>query len=137
LAAAGRPIESLPYLYQAAHAPSAPWQTWQSYGNELFNGSLASPGPQGDTRTARSSIERVAMMREAIEALERAALLAPTPQDRAIMSMSAGQQFKIWGFPWEALERFHMAGTLDPQWTQDSQFYAALMRRPASQIVFE
>jgi hypothetical protein len=132
LADSGRAAASLPYLHHAVTAPGAPWHAWRAYASALHN--VAMTGAE-DPLTAvapapRSSFERVALMRQALARIDRAIALTTSPPERAIAQLTRAQFLRTWGFSWDALEDFHMAGELDPAWRDQGVFYAMRMRDP-------
>ncbi len=132
LADSGHAWQSLPFLHRSVSAPGAPWQAWRAYGSALFNASMsAAPDPLADPAPGpRSSFERVALMRQALARIERAADLAGKPADHALAQLTRGQFLRTWGFPWDALHEFHQAGEIDPAWRDQGLLYATMMRDP-------
>jgi hypothetical protein len=128
----GHAYASLPYMHRAAEAPGAPWQAWRTYASALHNVAMTGAAdPLSEAEPApRSSFERVRMMRMALERIDRAIALTQTPAERAIAQLTRAQFLRTWGFSWDALQDFHMAGELDPSWADQGPFYAALMRHP-------
>jgi hypothetical protein len=132
LADSGLASASLPYLHHAVTAPGAPWHAWRAYASALHNVAMtgaadpltaAAPAP-------RSSFERAALMRQALARIDRAIALTNSPPERAISQLTRAQFLRTWGFSWDALEDFHMAGELDPAWRDQGVFYAMRMRDP-------
>jgi hypothetical protein len=116
LSRAGRHEESLPYYRQAVSggAPRA-WAVRYNYGGALYNAGLEVRQRDGvDVPAVRSSIERVALMREALAQLDAAEQLAPTPADRATVMRARGERFQMWGFPWEGFVMLRRAQRTDP-----------------------
>lgn len=136
LADSGRARASLPYLHHAVDAPGAPWQAWRTYASALHNVAMAGAlDPLTATDPApRSSFERVALMREAFPRIDRAIALTRTPAERAIAQNTRGQFLRTWGFPWDAMQDFHMAGELDPAWRDQALFFARVMRDPKAAV---
>lgn len=132
LADSGLARESLPYLHRAVAAPGAPWQAWRAYASALHNVAMSGAvEPQaGAAAPPRSSVERVALMREALAQIDRAIALTNSPAERAIAQLTRAQFLRTWGFSWDALQDFHMAGELDPAWRDQGLFYATMMREP-------
>ena len=132
----GRSRASLPYLHHAVAAPGAPWQAWRIYASALHNAAMAGvTDPLVATDLApRSSFERVALMREAFPRIDRAIALAGNPPERAIAQNTRGQFLRTWGFQWDAMQDFHMAGELDPSWHDQALFFARLMRDPRTTL---
>lgn len=135
LADSGRARASLPYLHHAVSAPGAPWQAWRTYASALHNVAMAgATDPLVATDPApRSSFERIALVREALPRIDRAIALTNTPAERAIAQNTRGQFVRTWGFPWDAMQDFHLAADLDPSWRSQALFFARLMREPMTQ----
>jgi hypothetical protein len=135
MAAAGRPLESLPYLDFAARQPGAPWGAWRSFGAALYDASMMNRVSEGRVVPgARSSFERVALMRAALDVYAEAERLAESAGDRADVRMLRAQALKTWGLPWDTLHEYHEAGRLDPRWADYAPSYAEVMREPSSSI---
>lgn len=132
LADSGRARASLPYLHHAVGAPGAPWQAWRTYASALHNVAMAGAvDPLVATDPSpRSSFERVALMREAFPRIDRAIALSNAPGERAIAQNTRGQFLRTWGFPWDAMQDFHMAAELDPSWRDQALYFARIMRDP-------
>jgi len=139
LADSGLPRQSLPYLHRAATAPGAPWQAWRAYASALNNAAIAGAVDPlvAEDPAPRSSFERVALMRQALERIDRAIALTNTPADRALAQLTRAQFLRTWGFSWDALQDFHMAGEIDPAWRDQGLFYAGIMRDPLRPVPAE
>ena len=108
--------ESLPYFRRAAEAPGgSTWQMRHDYSSSLHNATLESRtvGRFGH-RLARSSVERIAMMRESLRQLDLAAVSAGAARDRAFIEAIRGNTLATWGFPLDAIQCYHRALALDP-----------------------
>lgn len=114
----GHHLESLPYYRRALRGPQRvenPWPIHFNYGAALYNVGLQVRALRGvPVPVVRSSIERVALMREALAQLDTAQLLARTPGDRATVMHARGERFEVWGFPWEAFILMRQAQWTDP-----------------------
>ncbi len=117
LSQAGRHEESLLYYRRAlTGAPQNPWVVHYNYGGALYNVGLEVRDCHGvAVPTVRSSIERVALMREALGELDVAERLATTARDRAMVMRARGERFQIWGFPWDAFVQLRQAQWTDPE----------------------
>ena len=115
LARAGHHSEGLPYLRRGARAASATWVVHHDYSAALANAALESRrvGRFGQ-RVVRSSVERVALLRESLHELDLAAASADAPHDRAVIEVARGETLETWGFPYDALECYRRALALDP-----------------------
>lgn len=112
-----RPLESLPYFRHALSHPGEPMLAHLDYATGLHDAALQSNSRFGWLGFAtRSSIERLALMREALAQLDAAERLAATPAERARVHATRAHQFLIWGLPWEALVEFRRAQESDPSW---------------------
>ncbi len=67
------------------------------------------PGP-----ALRSSPERIALLREALRQLDRAAALAETSEQAALVHATYARLFLMWGMPWDALAEFRNASRIQP-----------------------
>jgi tetratricopeptide (TPR) repeat protein len=116
LGQAKRFMESVPYFRRAAEAPGgSTWQVRHDYSSSLHNATLESRmvGRYGH-RLARSSVERIAMMRESLRQLDLAAADAGAARDRAFLEAIRGNTLATWGFPLDALACYQRALALDP-----------------------
>lgn len=114
LSTAGRHAESLPYYRRAlAGQRSTEWGVRYNLAGELYNVGLEThPYLGGAVPGARSSIERVAMMREALAQMDTAEHLARNAHDRAVVIRTRGEHLQVWGLPWDAFVQLRRA-----QWT--------------------
>jgi hypothetical protein len=81
----------------------------------------------------RSSLERVALMRESFAELDRARLLAHAPRERARVMEEQGRELRIWGFAWEAVLELRGASRTDPSWPAPgatAEAFANVMQHP-------
>ena len=109
-------MESVPYFRRAAEAPGgSTWQVRHDYSSALHNAAHESHrvGRFGH-RLARSSVERIAMMRESLRQLDLAAADAGAARDRAFIEAMRGNTLATWGFPLDALQCYQRALALDP-----------------------
>ena len=67
-----------------------------------------------DDEASRSSVERVALEREALGATERALEMARTQRERAEALAVAGRVHEVWGFPYDAFVEYRAALAADP-----------------------
>ncbi|HEY6866951.1 MAG TPA: hypothetical protein VI792_06825, partial [Candidatus Eisenbacteria bacterium] len=115
LGQARRCVASLPYFRRAAEAPGGvAWQISHDYSSALANAALEGRTVAGlGQRVVRSSVERVAMMRESFRQLDIAEANAGAAHDRAFLEAVRGNTLATWGFPLEAIECYHRAASLD------------------------
>jgi len=111
LAKSNRCMESLPYFLRAAEAPGGTtWRVRHDYSSALHNAAHESRTVAGHgRRVARSSVERIAMMRESLRQLDLAAAIAGAARDRAFIEAIRGTTLETWGFPLDALECYQRA----------------------------
>jgi tetratricopeptide (TPR) repeat protein len=113
----GRHEESLPYYRRAVTGtPENPWVVHFNYSNQLYNMGFQLRRRHGvSVPVVRSSIERVALMREALAELDIAERLTTTARDRAMVLRARAERFQVWGFPWEGFVQLREAQWADPQ----------------------
>jgi tetratricopeptide (TPR) repeat protein len=116
LGRAGRDPESLPYFRRAIRAGSGDmWQARYNYATALYNTTLRIESRNGvPTYAVRSSWERIAFVREAVQQLALAEGLARTPRDRATVRAAYAQMAWLWGMPWDAFVAYRQAYAVDP-----------------------
>jgi len=117
LGQSGRHEESLPYYRRAlTGSPPNPWLVHYNYAGCLYNIGLEVRERCGVAMpVTRSSIERVALMREALAAWDVAERLATTARDRATVLQTRAERLQIWGFPWEGFVLLRQAQWTDPE----------------------
>lgn len=89
---------------------------------------------------SRSSVERVAAMREALAEFDRALQLADSPEARATIHANRAETFLTWGQMWEALRDFEAAAradTADPSRAQRAAHVRSLMSHPQDVLTLE
>ena len=107
LAKAGRHRESVPEFRGALHARPDLWNFHHDYATALFNTAHESRSHLGRLEPVmRSSVERVALIREGLTELEAARQRARDPREHALIIHTRAQVFKAWGLPWNAFESF-------------------------------
>jgi hypothetical protein len=120
--------ESLPYFRRALRLRPDLWQVHCDYAAALINSvSEARPGIGAPRSVTRASWERVAMIREGLDELDRAERLAATPPDSAYVIALRAQTFAIWGLSWEGLMEYGRAQRLDPE--------SSVLRRRREQLL--
>src|SRR5688572_16346049 len=129
--AAGRHLESLPYFRAAVRAAPGVWAARQNVANALYNGAQEARTHLGkDGPVTRSSVERIAMIREALLASRAADSLASEPEDRAMVAYQRGQAFFTFGLPIDALVEFRNAHRL----AQANAFYQRTAARSEAEL---
>jgi hypothetical protein len=137
LSRAARPTASLPYYRQALRNVRADfWQLHFNYGAALYNATLEIEARNGlPVYAVRSSWERVACMREAVQELITAERLARTPRDLALVRTARARMLWLWGLPWETFAAYREAQFADPAdraLALQADRYMDLMRSPAT-----
>ena len=103
----GDPLGSIPYYRRVRDTMTNDrWEFHFEYGAALQNAALA-PG-------VRASHERVALAKEALEELARAARDCPGPKERAVIRLQRALVHTVWGFPNEAYDECLAALADDP-----------------------
>jgi len=105
---------SLPYFRRAVSQAPDSWSAHANYSNALHNGAQESRRHLGkDEPAARSSVERIGMMRECLRESDLADSLTAGPADRAAIAYQRAQSLQTWGFPIEALLEYRRAQAMD------------------------
>lgn len=106
-----RDPESLPWFRASlARVQTEFWELHFNYFAALRNTALEDTvrlGVRGPLE--RSSLERVAMMREALHELDRAEALAPTADVAAMLRIQRARTLRVWGAAWDAWLAFRLA----------------------------
>jgi hypothetical protein len=118
LVGARRHLESLPYFRRMIELlPADDWSLRHDYANALQGAAMEGRTLRGlPVRAVRSSFESIALMRRALEELDRAERLAPTPRAAASVQLARARQLSAWGLPWDACAAAHQAARADPSW---------------------
>jgi len=137
LGQSGRDLESLAYLRHAIRAGRGDlWQARYNYATALYNVTLRIEPRNGvPTYVVRSSWERIALVREAIQQLDLAEGLTRTPRDRAIVRAASAQMLWLWGMPWNAFVAYRQAAAADPEnheFAERGDGHMDLIRAPAA-----
>jgi Flp pilus assembly protein TadD len=115
LAREGDPLAAAPYFRRVVVLHPDSWFAHENLASALGNGAQQARFHLGKAETAtRSSVERVAMMREALRETEAAELLSGAPADRAVALFERGRALQTWGFPSDAAVLFQKAATAAP-----------------------
>ena len=86
---------------------------------------------------SRSSVERIAFLREALDRLERAQRLSATPREIAEVRLTRAKVLHIGGLPWETLLELRAAEVADPSWDEVAglgSMYAFYLHHPESPL---
>jgi hypothetical protein len=84
---------------------------------------------EGGAGAPRSSFERIALERQALEACQRALASATTPRERATAITLVGTVHEAWGFPYDAYLTYRAAMNADPTYAEARQHYETFIRR--------
>jgi tetratricopeptide (TPR) repeat protein len=115
LARQGRPLEATAYFRRVLALRPYSWFAHQNYAGALGNGAQEARLHLGKEEIAtRSSVERVAMLRESLRETVIAESLA-TPSDQATVLIERARALYTWGFPLEALGFYRSAAALAPE----------------------
>ena len=134
---AARHLASLPYYRQSLrNVHTGFWQLHYNYGTALYNATLETEARNGLSLYAvRSSWERVACMREAMQEILAAERLARTPRDLALVRTTRARMLWLWGLPWETFTAYRGAQYADPAdraLALQADGYMDLLRSPAT-----
>jgi len=130
-----RPLASLPYYRRALGSElTQMWAVHFNYASALNNAALQIRGRNGlPIPVVPSSVERVAMMREALAHLDTAEALAPSPHDRVTVIQARAERLGLWGLPWDAFVQFRRAQFAAPErkeLAQDAVRYMRVLQHP-------
>lgn len=128
---ARRYTESLPYFrreFELLDRDS--WGLHLDYGTMLFNSTFQMRTIHGlPTRVTRSTLERVALVREGLAELDRSERLASKPAEFARTRERRAHILWAWGFYWDAIEHYASALRADP-----NQVLARRLRERVDQL---
>lgn len=127
LGAAGEYARSLPYLRRAVAANPASWEARFNLASSLSNTALQVRRHLGrDEPVLRSSVERLAMLRESERELESALAGARTAHEAALVLWTRANLYRAWGLPLDALDLARRARELEPGWPEAGRLVAQL-----------
>lgn len=126
-------MESLPYYRRVGHL--LPQSVRDHELLIAFALRQASMESREDARQpiTRSSAERVAFLREALEHLDSAQHLSRNPRELTEVRLARAKVLHLWGFAWEALLEIRTAEAADPQGAEVAgmgDLYAHYLRHP-------
>jgi len=111
----GRHLESIPYFREVVRQDPRSAIAHENLASALGNGAQQVRAHLGKTDNAnRSSVERIAMMKETIAQAENARQLARNDQERVLSLLEQGRTLYTWGFPIDALARMRAAYAIAP-----------------------
>jgi len=133
LARSGDPLAAAAYFRRVVALYPGSWFAHENLAGALGNGAQQARVHLGKVENAtRSSVERVAMMRETLDQTETAERLTGAAPDRAVVLFERGRALQTWGFPCEALELFRSAAAADPARTDIAESVRRAERSLAS-----
>jgi hypothetical protein len=137
LGRAGRHLASLPYYRHALRTTRDDfWELHFNFGSALYNATLQLEPRSGlPMSVVRSSWERAALMREAIQQFGAAEALARDPAAIAFVRTSRAHMFWLWGFPWETFAAYReaqFANPADRSLAVQADRFMDLLRSPAA-----
>lgn len=107
-------VEAIPHLRRAV-SRSAPFTQHFDFGVVLHNAATSSHAVLGlDVPVTRSSVERVALMRECLYQTSLAETLASASADKAFMAVEKGSGFETWGLLGDAWMEYRRASMIAP-----------------------
>lgn len=113
----GRHLASLPYFRRALESTGDSWEPHVDYATALFNASFQiAVRAHVPCAVTRSSWERIALVREAMQQIDIAERLARQPQELALVQVRRAMLMRVWGLPWEALLSYRRAQASAPEW---------------------
>ena len=116
LARAGDPLAAIPYFREVLRQAPESFSAHQNLASALGNGTQQARTHLGKTDNAvRSSVERIAMLRESIAESMAAERLARSPAERVLTLLERGRELESWGFPLDALAQFRAAEAAAPE----------------------
>lgn len=119
LAHAGRHLEAIAYFREGVRLEPNNPIAHENLASGLGNGAQQAWVHLGKTDNAvRSSVERIAMMKETMAETEMAQRLARTASERVFALLEQGRTLYTWGFPIDALSRMRAAAAIMPQRTE-------------------
>jgi len=128
-------LASLPHLRSALAGVREDFmEIHLEYAEQLYSATFEARPRPWPMPAVRSSIERVAMMREALAQMDRATHFPLGLAQRAGLFRRHGEMMQAWGLDWEALRSFREAERANPASTDEarrSQAFMNLMREPS------
>ena len=137
LAEEGHYQASLRSLERArSYAAGVLWEFHFNIAAGLYNSTREQRSAAGHPiLVCRSSIERVANMRGALEESERAESLATAPEERSMVLLARSQMLRHWGLAWDGLDLIRRARSADPRSARaaaEFDAYRVALRHPAT-----
>lgn len=133
LGAARHYVESLPWFRRASSGLADDWEVHYNLATALFQANLEVRAHRGTVQPAsRSSLDRVAWTREALEELAIAQRLAPDSMVRMQVITTRANRLQTWGLMWDALAGFRTAAQTDPRWNTWAAAIERSLENPAA-----
>jgi len=115
LARAGVHSGSLPYFQRALALRPDLWQVQCDYAASVLNAAIEVGEVRGrPAPLSRSSVERIAGVRDAFAHLAEAERLATSPADRAYVVELRARHLALWGLGWDAFDNYRRASEIEP-----------------------
>jgi hypothetical protein len=135
LVARQRMLEAVPYVRRMERLQTRPSSEFQGgFAALLSNATTESRSVHGlATPVTRSAAERVALVREALERLDRAEQLATDDARRGDVVVTRARILSMWGFQREAYleyRRAHALRPLDPHERSEAAWIEAMLEDP-------
>lgn len=131
-------MPSLPYYRHLLAAVPSDLHVRFNYVTALSNAALESRDrPANAAPWARSSIERVELLREALAQLDLLARQVQSAHERAMVHELRARLYKNWGFNWDTVTELRAAQALDPGWRQvqlNADFFEWLIHHPEANL---
>ena len=111
----GRHLESIPYFREVVQQDPRSAIAHENLASALGNGAQQVRTHLGKTDNAnRSSVERIAMMKETIAEFENTRRLGRNDLQRVYALLEQGRTLYTWGFPIDAIARLRAAYAIAP-----------------------
>jgi len=134
----GHAMASLPYYRHLLTMLPDDLHVRFNYVTAINNAALESRvRPAMGGPVTRSSVERVALMREALAQLELLAARSRSPHEQAMVHELRARLYKNWGFLWETVLELRVAQRLDPAWHQvalNADLFVWLLHHPEANL---
>jgi hypothetical protein len=134
---AGRALEAVPYFRRVGALLDRPQRDYHLQAAQVLERAALQARRDAAQPATRSSLERVALAREALFHLTRAEGLSATPRALAEVRAWRANLLRVWGFPWEALHGLRAAAAADPSWglvAEAGDLFAYRMHHPDRRV---
>ena len=134
----GHYLASVPYIRRLLRAGPPSYAQASRASTTLNNAAIEVREKDGHVMPAsRSSVERVALIRESLEWSRRAEEMAPSPDYRTVEIGAHAEQLSSWGFHREAFGEFvraSEAGPLDAQFLSEARWEQVMLADPTTVV---